>query len=218
MSIFVQVPNNKMRVKCTICNNEVSKAEEGKKMEMHQQYHILGDQMLSKSETACPLCLTPMSIRGQSFVKHLEGFHNIAHKKALEMNKKAKLEAETRNIEMPKPTFKLPQSIQKQVQEKAEQLQMIADEKRINLPVKKGRPRVKAGLPNETDEERAKRMNRENVMKFRDRKRAEKGIAGPKRIIKKQLQEGESVEDYDRKLRAEAMRRYRAKLKAKKQE
>lgn len=200
MSIFIPYPNDNRRVKCTICNNIVSKTLKDRHKEYHQS-----DATLKKTETACSLCLTPVSIKGHNYVKHLEGFHGLPSNKAVAMNLRAQSEAQERNKKQ-------------QIQERAEQQQMMDDEKIINLLVKKGRPRVKAGLPNETEEERAKRMNRENVMKFRDRKRAEKGITGPKRIIKKQLADGESVEDYDRKLRAEAMKRYRAKLKAKKQE
>jgi len=76
---------------------------------------------------------------------------------------------------------------------------------------KVGRPRLLPDVEDETDEQRKARQNREAVQKFRERERIKKGNTGPKRMVKKQLKEGETVEDYDRRLHAERMKRYREK-------
>ena len=219
MSIFTPVPNNGMRVLCSICNKQVSL----KLKDDHQQYHILGDMALSPTQTLCKECNSPVSIK--SFQIHLEGFHNMARTKAHLLKLKAEQELRRRNravVEMPKPAFQLPNAVANQIQQRAEERAMQADERKIdenvvqayrNRVAKLGRPRVIPSLEGESDEQRRLRLNRENVKKFRDKKRAEKGITGPKRAVKKQLQEGETVDDYDRRLHAERMKRYRAKLK-----
>lgn len=218
MSIFVPIPNNKMRVRCTICNNEVSKALEHR----HQQYHVLGEMALSKTETACPLCLTPVSIKVHNYVKHLEGFHRIPHQRALEMNNQAKLEAGNRNNELPKPTFKVPKNVQNQIEQKAEERQMRVDENRINIPranpdaiLPRGRPRKIPNLQGESDIERERRLNRNAVNKFRAKVREQRGLPAPK-AYNRTLLEGETQEERERRLNRERVKKYRQAQKAKK--
>lgn len=215
MSIFTPVPNNGKRVICSICNKQVSL----KLKDDHQRYHVLGDLALSPTQTLCKECNSPVSIK--SYQIHLEGFHKMARKKANLLKLKAEQELEKRNGELPKPAFQLPNAVANQIQVRAEEKAMQADERKIDENVVqaiqnraiKGRPRVIPSLEGESDEQRRLRLNRENVKKFRDKKRAQKGITGPKRAVKKQLQEGETVDEYDRRLHAERMKRYRAKLK-----
>ena len=226
MSIFTPDPTDGHRLHCTICDLDVSR----QRKEEHQEYHILGDMAIKPNYVLCPLCKTPISFK--SYDKHLEGFHKMKNSKArvAKMVNEAEVEMKKREgnrVKMPKPAFKLPKNVQEQLQIQAEQKAMERDENRINhqvidnfiqqyLPaqrIKKGRPRVLPEIEGETDEQRKARQNREAVQKFRDRERAKKGITGPKRLVKKQLQDGETVEDYDRRLHAERMKRYRAKLK-----
>ena len=213
MSIFT--PINKFRSRCTICNAEVSKTLEHR----HQDYHVLGDMALSKTESLCPICKTPISIKAQNFSSHLKGFHKLSNDdtagrdEAKRLSQIAKQEAEKRDTSLPKPKFSLQPQLMNDIQVNAEQMAMKKAENQIEAITKKGRPRTKETLPGESDEQRKLRMNRENVMRFRDKQRAQKGLTGPKRLIKKQLQPGESVEEYDRRLHSERMKRYRQKLK-----
>lgn len=217
MSNFI--PINKFRSRCTICNLEVSKALEYR----HNEYHALGDMALSPTDTACHLCKTPISNKAQNFFSHLKGFHKLPENEAKRLSDLAKNETKKRDSTLPKPSFKLPKTVQNQIQVAAEQMEMKNDEKKIDNQVvlahqkmKIGRPRIIPTLVGESEEERKNRINRETVQRFRDRKRAQKGITGPKRPTQKQLKDGESVEDYDRRLKKEAMKRYRDKLKEKK--
>lgn len=222
MSIFIPIPNNKMRVKCTICNNEVSKVLENR----HQQYHALGDMALSKTETACQVCLTPISIKADNYEGHLMKFHKLSKKVASDMNKLAKLDAKHRQDKLPKPSFKLPQAIQKQVVEKAEQVQKklaeqvqkkVEEQKTNNyglLP--RGRPRTIPTLEGETDIERERRINLLAVRKFRAKIREQRGLPPPK-VYNRTLIEGETQEERDLRLNRERVRKFREAKKAQKQ-
>ena len=214
MSIFIPVPNNKMRVKCTICQNEVSKSLE----ERHQQFHVLGDMALSKTETSCKLCLTPISIKADNYVSHLMKFHKLTKPVASKMNKEAKEEAKNRNNELPKPTFQLPKAVQNQVIEKAEQVQKKLEEQKTNnyglLP--RGRPRKIPNLEGESDIERERRINRETVNRFRNKIREQRGLPPPKQY-NRTLVEGESQEERERRLNRERVRKFREAKKAQKQ-
>jgi len=213
MSIFIPVPNNKMRVKCTICQNEVSKSLE----ERHQQFHVLGDMALSKTETSCKLCLTPISIKADNYVSHLMKFHKLTKPVASKMNKEAKEEAKNRNNELPKPTFQLPKAVQNQVIEKAEQVQKKLEEQKTNnyglLP--RGRPRKIPNLEGESDIERERRINRETVNRFRNKIREQRGLPPPKQY-NRTLVEGESQEERERRLNRERVRKFREAKKAQK--
>jgi len=213
MSIFVPIPNNKMRVKCTICQNEVSKSLQDR----HQQFHVLGDMALSKTETSCKLCLTPISTKADNYVSHLMKFHKLTKPVASKMNKEAKEEAKNRDNELPKPTFQLPKAVQNQVIENAKQVQKKIEEKKTNnyglLP--RGRPRKIPNLEGETDIERERRINRETVNRFRNKIREQRGLPPPKQY-NRTLVEGESQEEREKRLNRERVRKFREAKKAQK--
>lgn len=221
MSIFIPVPNNKMRVKCTICQNEVSKSLQDR----HQQFHVLGDMALSKTETSCKLCLTPISIKADNYVSHLMKFHKLTKPVASKMNKDAKEEAKNRDNELPKPTFQLPKAVQNQVIEKAEQVQKkLAEQVQKKLEEQKtnnfgllprGRPRTIPNIEGETDIERERRINRETVNRFRNKIREQRGLPPPKQY-NRTLVEGESQEEREKRLNRERVRKFREAKKAQK--
>lgn len=213
MSIFVPIPNNKMRVKCTICQNEVSKSLQDR----HQQFHVLGDMALSKTETSCKLCLTPISTKADNYVSHLMKFHKLTKPVASKMNKEAKEEAKNRNNELPKPTFQLPKAVQNQVIENAKQVQKKLEEQKTNnyglLP--RGRPRKIPNLEGESDIERERRINRETVNRFRNKIREQRGLPPPKQY-NRTLVDGESQEEREKRLNRERVRKFREAKKAQK--
>lgn len=208
MSIFI--PINRFRSRCSICNNEVSKILEDR----HQQYHILGDMALSKTETACPLCLTPISIKVHNFVSHLEKFHKLPHDEAIRLNNQAKKQAENRVTELPKPVFKLPEQVKNQIPVKADERQKRV-ENQPQLP--RGRPRVVPTLEGEDDIARERRLNRQYVQKFRNKVREQRGLPPPK-TYNRNLVEGESKEERELRLNRERVRKFREAKKAQKQQ
>lgn len=211
MSSFI--PINRFRSRCTICNNEVSKVLEHR----HTQYHVLGDMALSKTETACPLCLTPISIKVHNYVSHLTGFHKLSKAEALEMNKNAKFEADHRNVEMPKPTYIPPPK--NVVAPQPVKVPEIVEEAKVQAPdlLPKGRPRIIPNLPGETEIERERRLNRKHVQKFRAKIRAERNLPPPKKY-NREIIEGESKEEREKRLNRERVRKFREARKAQKQQ
>lgn len=228
MSIFIPIPNDKRRVKCTICNNSVSK----KLMDRHEQYHLIGEKALSKTETACKYCLTPVSIKAGNYRGHLESFHNISDRDALELNRIAKIEANKRPNQVEKrPRYRLPINIQNQIQIQAEQRAMMNDENKIDQQVvnqfnnraqnqpqlPKGRPRAIPALEGEDDIARERRLNRQYVQKFRNKIRQQRGLPPPK-VYNHNLIEGESKEDREKRLNRERVQAFRERKKAQKQQ